>query len=70
MDKQRKPVTILIADDDPEDQRLTSEALAESDLAGSIRVVGDGEELLDYLRHRGKYADAASAPRPRWGCGR
>lgn len=47
MDKRRKPVTILIADDDPEDQRLTSEALAQSDLAGSIRVVGDGEELLD-----------------------
>ena len=64
MDKQRKPVTILIADDDPEDQRLTSEALAESALAKNIRVVGDGEELLDYLRHRGKYADAASAPRP------
>ena len=64
MDKRRKPVTILIADDDPEDQRLTSEALAESDLTGSIRVVGDGQELLDYLRHRGKYADAASAPRP------
>jgi CheY-like chemotaxis protein len=64
MDKRRKPVTILIADDDPEDQRLTSEALAGSGPLRDIRFVSDGEELLDYLRHRGKYADATSAPRP------
>lgn len=64
MDKPRRPVTILIADDDPEDQRLTGEALAEYELAKSIRFVADGEELLDYLYHRGKYADGASAPRP------
>jgi CheY-like chemotaxis protein len=64
MDKRRKPVTILIADDDPDDQRLTSEALAGSGPLRDIRFVSDGEELLDYLRHRGKYADATSAPRP------
>jgi CheY-like chemotaxis protein len=64
MDKRRKRVTILIADDDPDDQRLTSEALAGSGPLRDIRFVSDGEELLDYLRHRGKYADATSAPRP------
>ena len=64
MDKRRKPVTILIVDDDPDDQRLTSEALAGSEPPKDIRFVGDGEELLEYLRRRGKYADANSAPRP------
>jgi CheY-like chemotaxis protein len=64
MDKQRRPVTILIADDDPDDQRLTTEALAACGLANDIRLVGDGEELLDYLRRRGKYDDPGNAPRP------
>jgi CheY-like chemotaxis protein len=64
MVKRRKPVTILIADDDPDDQRLTSEALAGFEPPKDIRFVGDGEELIDYLRHRGKHADADSAPRP------
>jgi CheY-like chemotaxis protein len=64
MEKRRRPVTILIAEDDPDDQRLTSEALAGAVLGKDIRFVSDGEELIDYLRRRGKYADAANAPRP------
>jgi CheY-like chemotaxis protein len=64
MGKRRNPVTVLIADDDPDDQRLTSEALAGIEPPADVRFVGDGEELLDYLRHQGKYADATSAPRP------
>ncbi|MDH3443770.1 MAG: response regulator [Deltaproteobacteria bacterium] len=64
MGKQRKPVTVLIADDDPDDQRLTREALAASEFANDLHFVGDGEELLDYLYGRGKYTDPASAPRP------
>jgi CheY-like chemotaxis protein len=64
MDKRLRLVTVLIADDDPDDQRLTGEALAGSGPPKDIRFVCDGEELLDYLRHRGKYADAVSAPRP------
>ena len=64
MVKQRKPITVLIADDDPDDQRLTREALAASAFANDLRFVGDGEELLDYLYGRGKFMDPASAPRP------
>src|SRR4051794_29531692 len=59
-----RPVTILMADDDPDDRRLTKEAFAESHLANDLRFVEDGEELLDYLHHRGKYADPATSPRP------
>ncbi len=59
-----KPVTILMADDDPDDRQLTQEAFAESHLANDLRFVEDGEQLMDYLNRRGKYADPASSPRP------
>ncbi len=60
----RKPVTILMADDDPEDVLLAEDALSEARLANEFRAVSDGEELLDYLHRRGRYADAADSPRP------
>lgn len=64
MKGRRHPVTILMADDDPDDCMLAKEALAESRLANDLRFVSDGEELLDYLHHRGKYAQLSSSPRP------
>ena len=59
-----RPVTILMADDDPDDREMTREAFAEAKLANDLRFVEDGVELLDYLKRRGKYADPASSPRP------
>src|SRR5205814_1756373 len=59
-----KPITILMADDDADDRQLTKEAFEESRLANDLRFVEDGEELLDYLKRRGKYGDPASSPRP------
>ena len=59
-----KPITILMADDDPDDRQMTKEAFAESHLANDLRFVHDGEELMDYLQRRGKYADPAKSPRP------
>src|SRR4029078_8944329 len=58
------PITILMADDDPDDCMLARDALDESRLANELPIVGDGEELLQYLRREGKYADPASSPRP------
>lgn len=58
------PITILLADDDAEDRQLTLEALAESRLRNDLHMVCDGEELMDYLHRRGRYADPASSPRP------
>jgi CheY-like chemotaxis protein len=60
----RTPITILLADDDEEDRAMTEEALKESRLANDIRFVNDGEELLDYLFHRGDFANGAEAPTP------
>lgn len=64
MTAQPRPITILLADDDADDRMLAREALDESRLVNDLRVVEDGEELLDYLKQRGRYADPASAPRP------
>lgn len=61
---QAKPITILMAEDDPDDQLLAREALEESMIANNLHIVENGEELIDYLKHRGKYSDPASAPRP------
>jgi two-component system response regulator len=60
----KRAVTILMADDDADDRKMTQEAFAESCLGNDLRFVEDGEELLDYLYRRGKYADPASSPRP------
>lgn len=59
-----KPVTILVADDDPDDRKLTQEAFSESKLANDLRFVEDGVEVFDYLNRRGKFADPATSPWP------
>jgi len=60
----RIPVVILLVDDDEEDLQMTIDALKESRLGNDLRVTRDGEELMDYLLHRGAYADPADAPMP------
>jgi CheY-like chemotaxis protein len=62
--QRRLPITILLADDDEEDRTLTEEALNESRLANDIRFVTDGEELIDYLFHRGDFTNGNQAPTP------
>jgi CheY-like chemotaxis protein len=60
----RIPVVILLVDDDEEDLQMTVDALKESRLGNDIRVTRDGEELMDYLLHRGAYTDPADSPAP------
>ena len=64
MPNHGKPIVILLADDDEEDRMLASDALAESRVVNDLRFVQDGDELLDYLYHRGAYADASTSPSP------
>lgn len=60
----RKPLTILLADDDEDDRLLTTEAFKENRVANTVHCVENGEELLDYLHNRGKYTDREASPRP------
>ncbi len=64
MNNERKAIYLLMADDDADDRLLTREALAESRLANQLVFVEDGEELMDYLRHRGRYSNGGASPRP------
>ena len=64
MHKLARPITVLYADDDPEDRLLVKEAWKESRLANELHFVEDGEELLDYLYRRGKYVAMEDMPLP------
>jgi CheY-like chemotaxis protein len=59
-----RPATLLLAEDDPDDCLLVRQALEKSRPISDLRCVEDGEELLDYLRRRGKFADPKQSPRP------
>jgi two-component system, response regulator len=59
-----KRCTILMADDDAEDCQLVRDALGEAGQSHDLRFVRDGEELFDYLRHRGEYENSSAAPQP------
>lgn len=59
-----KMITIVLADDDPDDRQLTEEAFTENRLANQLHTVEDGEELIDYLHRRGKYEALKNEPLP------
>ncbi|MDV3504938.1 response regulator [Marinobacter sp. M-5] len=50
-----RPITILMADDDPLDRMLTQEAFEESKSINPLYFVENGEELLKYLRRHPPY---------------
>lgn len=60
-----KTNVILMADDDADDRLLVTDAFVQSDFSGELRFVEDGEQLMDYLLHRGNYEATGKAPRPR-----
>jgi CheY-like chemotaxis protein len=64
MAASNRPIVILLADDDADDREMTRKALATNHLANDLYAVGDGEELLDYLHHRGRFDPPALSPSP------
>ena len=59
-----KPVTILIAEDDPDDRKMVKDAFDEARLGNEIVFVEDGVEVLDYLNRRGRFTDPLTSPWP------
>ncbi|HWA86589.1 MAG TPA: response regulator [Opitutus sp.] len=51
---------ILLAEDSPQDVEMTLAALSEHNLSNEIVVVNDGEQALDYLYTRGRFAGRPS----------
>lgn len=58
------PLLILLVEDDPAHAEITRRNLEDCDIPNRLRHVADGQEALDYLLRKGRYADPASSPRP------
>jgi two-component system, response regulator len=57
-------VEILLAEDSATDAEVTQRALKKANIGNPLLWVKDGAEALDFLHHRGHFADRARA-RPR-----
>lgn len=58
MDYIPKTLQVLLVEDNEGDVRLIKEAFNESKIDKVFSVAKDGEEALNYLYRRGKYADS------------
>jgi two-component system response regulator len=54
----KKRIEILLVEDNPGDIQLTRIALEDNKMSVNLSVVEDGVEALEFLRKKGKYADA------------
>lgn len=59
-----KQIKIVIADDDADDRMLIEDAFVECRLRNERAYVEDGEDLLDYLRAGGRWAENKGAELP------
>ena len=64
MRETKSITTLLLADDDPDDRLLVKDALEEGSVVADLRLVEDGQELMEYLHRRGRYSDPDSSPHP------
>jgi two-component system response regulator len=55
---------MLLIEDSPEDREATIRALKRAGVANPIYCCVSGDDALEYLHRRGKYADASVSPRP------
>lgn len=62
--EKKKNHRILLAEDNEDDYLLVRDAFGENGLPVELLWVKDGEELMDYLFRRGRYARPESAPAP------
>jgi len=60
--RELEPISILLVEDDPADQKLIRASLKEQRLANDLHIVSSGEEGIDFLRGRGDYSGRAAQP--------
>lgn len=61
----QRQIEILLVEDSEDDIELTVRALRKENLANRVHVARDGEEALDFLFCKGKYADRSFSHPPR-----
>ena len=59
--KNYDPVQILIVEDNPNDAELTIRALKKHNLANEVYIAEDGEEAIDFIFAKGKFASRSKA---------
>lgn len=60
MEKNIRPVNVLLVEDNPGDVRLTQEAFKEAKIFIKLDVTMDGAEAIKFLRKEGEYADVVT----------
>jgi CheY-like chemotaxis protein len=55
---------VLVAEDSDSDRLIIEEACREAGVPAELRFVADGEDLLDYLRRTGPYAEGGGRDAP------
>jgi CheY-like chemotaxis protein len=60
--RELEPITILLVEDDPADQKLIKSSLINQKIANDLHIVNSGEEALDFFYHRGDYAKDTFLP--------
>ena len=55
---------ILHAEDDPNDVMLVGLAFRKAGISAALRVVSDGEQVIEYLSGQGPYSDRHAHPLP------
>jgi CheY-like chemotaxis protein len=64
MAEKKTALPILMVDDDKDDRFLTEKALRANLVVNPILFLDDGEQLLDYLHHKGDFGAPGAAPKP------
>jgi len=59
-----RAITVLLVEDNADHAELTLRAFRNGRMLNAVHWVKDGEEALDFLYRRGRYAPPADAPRP------
>ena len=59
-----KMVPVVLVEDDAGDVEITQRAFEKGRIANPLYIVRDGEEVMEFLQHKGRHTDTARAPRP------
>ena len=57
-----EPLTILLVEDDPADQKLIKTSLRNQKIVNDLYVVNSGEEGMDFLHRHGNYSNGTPQP--------
>ena len=62
--KKDLPLNILLVEDNEADVKIALRAFQQARLKNQLFVTHNGQECVDFVRHRGSFTEAARYPRP------